>query len=207
MPRVVYMYFSPLVDILGQSLGGFRPWSFLPTTNDSKTEPLSSLCGQIRGVPITLRVQNQMNPCDPDNHTYLLHRIVLCTDNGSLMLTDTHGLVLWIPRMHVARRKDGVLDLYGSDSLLNLSITELVEPLQKRSLKTVFTHLWPGSIKRALCRFRQTILSGKDDKHLNQYQLTACRVWQDIGQQLGSAQIISPQDPQPLALADLQALA
>ena len=197
----------PLVDILGQSLGGFRPWSFLPTTNCSKTEPLSSLCGQIGGVFITLRVQNQMDPCDPDNSTQLLHRIVLCTNNGSLTLTDTHGLVLWTPRMHVARRKDGVLDLYGSDSLLNLPITELVEPLQKRSLKTVFTHLWPESIERALCRLRQTILSGKDDKHLDQYQLTACRVWQDIGQQLGPAQIISPQDPQPLALADIQALA
>ena len=194
----------PLVDILGQSLGGFRPWSFLPRTNGSKTEPLSSLCGQIGGVFITLRVQNQINPIDPDNHTYLLHRIVLCTNNGSLMLTDTHGLVLWTPRMHVTRRKDGVLDLFGSDPLLDLPTLELVEPLQKRSLKNVFTDLWTESIKIALCRFRQTIVSGKDDKHLGQYQLTACRVWQDIGQQLGSAQIISFQDPQPLTLADLQ---
>jgi len=197
----------PLVDILGQSLGGFRPWSFSSIPNGSKTEPLTSLCGQIRGVPITLRVQNQINPGDPDNYTYLLHRIVLCTNNGSLMLTESYGLVLWIPRTYIPRRKDGVLDLYGSHPFLNLPAMELVEPFQKRLLKSVFTDLWPEAVKRVLRRFRQIILSGKHDKNLGQYQLTACRVWENIAQQLGPAQIISPQNPQPLALADIQDVA
>ena len=196
----------PFVDILGQSLGGFRPWSFQAAINCSKTEPLTSLCGQIGGVPLTIRVQNQMDPDDPDNSAYFLHRIELCTNNGSLMLTDTHGLVLWNPRMHVSRRKDGVLDIYGSDSNLNLPVTELVQPLEKRPLKTIFNHLWPESIKRTLHRFWQTIVSGERDKYLNQYQLTACRVWQDIGNKLGLPETISSQNVYPLALADVQAL-
>lgn len=196
----------PLVDILGQSLEGLTPWSFQPVTNSSVTGPLTTLCGQIGNIPVTLRVQNQINSKDPDNDTYLLHRIELCTNNGTLMLTDTHGLVLWTPHMHVPRRNDGVLDIDGSDSNLNLPVTELVQPLEKRPLKTIFIHLWPESIKRTLHRFWQTIVSGERDKHLNQYQLTACRVWQDIGNKLGLPETISSQNLHPLALADVQAL-
>lgn len=200
---IIVLY--PLVDILGQFLGGFRHWSFSAATDGSKSMPLTSLCGQIGGVPLTLRVQNQMDPDDPDNSANLLHRIELCTNGGSLILTDTHGPVLWNHCMHVPRRKDGVLDMFGSAPILDLPTTELIEPLKKNSFKTVFTHLWPESIKTALCRFRQKIVSGENDTRSNQYQLTACRVWQDIGQELGPAQIISSKNPQPLVLAGMSA--
>jgi pyochelin biosynthetic protein PchG len=195
---IVVLY--PLIDILGQMLGRFRPWSFSSLTGDLKSTPLTSLSGQIGGVPLTLRVQNQINSNDPDNSSYLLHRIELCTSGGSLILVDTHGPVLWNHYMHVPRRKDGVLDMFGSDSLLDLSTIELLESFRKNSFKTVFTQLWPESIKTALCRFREKIISGTNDAHSNQYQLTACRVWQEIGQKLGPAQIISPENRHPLVL-------
>ncbi|TWH46108.1 Gfo/Idh/MocA family oxidoreductase [Sporomusa sp. KB1] len=194
----------PLVDILGQSLGGFRPWSFLLASNPVSEDPFCSLSGQIRGIPVSLRVQNQINPADPDNHTHLLHRIVLGTNSGSLMLTDTHGFVLWNPRMHVERETDGILALDGSDPFFSLAVTEPVTPIKNITFTSVFNGLWTEGIKRSLRRFRETVLAGKEDQQLAQYQLTACQVWQDIGLQLGPARIIAGQSPNPLGLAGFQ---
>ncbi len=193
----------PLVDILGQALGGFRPWSFLAAPNCSPAEPFCALSGQFKGIPLSLRVQNQINPADPDNHTHLLHRIVIGTDSGSLLLTDSHGLVLWSPRMHMARGEDGVIN-HNDDALFNLPVTELVTPYKEQSFKAVFNSLWPESITCSLRRFRETIIAREDDQRLAQYQLTACQVWQAIGQQLGMARMIAGQAPKPLALADLR---
>ncbi|QDR79904.1 Gfo/Idh/MocA family oxidoreductase [Sporomusa termitida] len=197
----------PLVDILGQSLGGFRPWSFRTEAKPLSESPFCSLSGKIRGIPINLRVQNQVDPSDPDNHTHLLHRIVIGTNNGRLMMTDSHGLVIWSPRMHVARGNERVPGLDGSDHLVDFPVTELVTPFKMQSFKTVYNNLWPESIQQSLRRFRATILSREDDQQLLQYHLTACQVWQDIGQQLGMAQLIKAQPPHPLSLAELQALA
>lgn len=197
----------PLVDILGQSLGGFRPWFFLAASNPSSAAPFCSLSGQIKGIPITLQVQNQLNPVDPDNYTHLLHRIVIGTNSGNLMMTDSQGLVLWSPRMHVARRADGVPDLDSADPLLDLAITELVTPYKHESFRTALASWWPESIKRSLSRFRTAILSRENDKRLAQYQLTACQVWQDISQKIGPVQLITAQAPKPVTLAILQAAA
>ena len=194
----------PLVDILGQSLEGFRPWNFLTAANPGTTDPFSCLHGQLKGIPIHLRVQNQINPADPDNYTHLLHRIVIGTDSGSLMLTDSQGLVLWSPRLYVGHRVNGVLDTEGADPLLDLSTTELVQPFRPASFRQVFANYWPDSISHSLSRFREAILSRENDQALAQYQLTACQVWQDISQKIGPARLIDAQPPKPAALAGIQ---
>lgn len=193
----------PLIDILGQSLGGFRPWSFVLTSNPASAAPFSTLSGQLRGIAVSLSVQNQIDPADPDNHAHLLHRITLGTTSGNLQLTDTHGLVLWNPRMHVKRGKDGILVLDGSEPLFQLPVTEAVAPIEHTTFKSVYSGLWLEGIQRSLSKFRETILTAKDDRQLAQYQLTACQVWQDIGQQLGPARIIAGREPNPLSLAGL----
>lgn len=192
----------PLVDILGQSLGGFRPWAFLPGVNSSSMGmgPFSSLHGRIKGVPIHLQVQNQIDPFDPDNHAHLLHRIVIGTNNGRLMMTDSHGLVLWSPFMYVKRGEEHIL----ANDVSDFPATELVTPFNHQSFKTIFSGLWPESIQTSLRRFRKTILSKEDDQHVSQYYLTACQVWQDIGQKLGTAQLVKSHQPKPLSLKELQ---
>lgn len=195
----------PLIDILGQSLGGLRPWSFLLTSAPATEAPFCTLSGQLRGIPLTLSVQNQIDPADPDNHAHLLHRVALGTTSGNLLLTDTHGLVLWNPRMHVKRGADGVLVLDGTDSLFQLPVTETVAPLEHQTFRDVYNGLWLTGIQRSLSKFREAILAAQDDRQLAQYQLTACQVWQDIGQRIGPARIIAGREPNPLTLAGLQA--
>lgn len=193
----------PLLDILGRFLGGFRPWSFQCERDCFKKKSLVSICGYISGVPLTMRVQNQIDPDDPDNSACFLHRIELCTNSGSLILTDTHGAVLWNPRMYVPFDKNGVLDMYGTDSDLDLSITELVRPFDSIPINAIFNTLWPESIQRTLQRFWQSSVSERCDPQLNQYLLTLCKVWQDIGREIGPPEIISTEKIRPLRLDDL----
>ncbi|MBW6409611.1 Gfo/Idh/MocA family oxidoreductase [Clostridium weizhouense] len=193
----------PLVDILGKALGGFRPWSFKLDNDNSEKNPFSSLSGEVNGIPINLRVMNQMNTTDPDNHTHLLHRIVIETTIGSVILTDSNGIVLWNPTMYVPQNEDGVLDLYGENEFLDFQVTELLLPIEKRSYRDVYNNLWPEGIAAMLEEFRDKILNLKTDNQLAQYELVACQVWKDIGEKLGPAKIIKGKNLYPVFLKDL----
>lgn len=194
----------PLLDILGRLLGGFRPWSFQCDRNCLNKKTLVLICGHISGVPLTMRVQNQIDPDTPDNSAFFLHRIELCTNSGSLILTDTHGAVLWNPRMYVPINKDGVLEMFSADSNSDLSITELVRSFDSKPMDAIFNTLWPESIELTLQQFRQSLVSEKRDPNLNQYLLTLCKVWQDIGREIGPPEIISSERVRPLSLDNIQ---
>lgn len=191
----------PLVDILGKALGGFRPWSFQLLSPPQEGQ-FCSFSGQIRGIPLFLRVQNQINPKDPDNHMHVMHRITIGTNSGNLQLTDTHGLVLWNPKMHVERTSDGVMALSGMEPFFKLKVSELISPDKNATYQQVFSEIWTASVGHSLCRFRDKILAKKKDQAYVQYQLTACQVWQDIAKLLGHAQHITGQNPKPLGLTD-----
>ncbi|GAB3934995.1 hypothetical protein GCM10027614_09000 [Micromonospora vulcania] len=95
-----------LLDILGQALGGVRPWGLAPPVElpeqvrrlSRVDVPFRSIDGVLAGVPLTLRVQNQMDPADPDNYAHLLHRVTIGTEAGNLTLVGTHGPTVWSPR-------------------------------------------------------------------------------------------------------------
>lgn len=75
----------PMVDLLGRALGAMRPWTFGdPQPADTRVaavsrsaDPFRSAPATIAGVPVSLRVQNQLDPTDRDNHSLLMHRIAL----------------------------------------------------------------------------------------------------------------------------------
>ena len=187
----------PLVDILGRVLGGLRPWTFSALLDAGADDPLTSLTGRLGGVPLRLGIQNTIAPEDPDNSGLLLHRIVLCTENGTLMLPETHGPVLWSPRLYVERDKNGVLDMFGASSYLDLPATEMLCPFKERAYGDVLGEVWTDAIKRALLRFKSEMALGVDAMRHGQYCLTACRVWQELGQRLGLTRTVGVRPPTP----------
>lgn len=189
----------PLVDMLGQALGALRPWSFALQPASGYGGPFTCIDGRIGGVPLTLRVQNQLDPADPDNHTQLLHRIALGTSGGTLTLSDTHGHVLWHPRMHLERRDDGVLDLTAEDAATALPVGSLLGPAETPTFGAVFRELWPRAIARALLRMHAAIGSDSGEAALNQYTLASCKAWQELGALLGPTRPIAASTPHPLA--------
>ncbi|MGA5560608.1 Gfo/Idh/MocA family oxidoreductase [Streptomyces platensis] len=195
----------PLVDILGQAMGTLRPWRFAdlaPLPAEIGPQPFRSLHGVFAGVPLTLRVQNQLDPSDRDNHALHWHRISLGTEGGVLTLADTHGPVLWSPRLHIGRDADRrfVLDGPGTGRL-GLGTTAVVG--NTGTFRTVFSDLWPEAIGSALDGLREAVEQGGDALRTGQYELAVCRIWTDLAARLGPPEIVRPAAPRPLAVSDV----
>ncbi|AWL41535.1 MULTISPECIES: Gfo/Idh/MocA family oxidoreductase [unclassified Streptomyces] len=195
----------PLVDILGQALGTLRPWRFAdpaPLPAGGGQQPFRSLHGVFAGVPLTLRVHHQLDPSDRDNHALHWHRISLGTEGGVLTLADTHGPVLWSPRLHIGRDDDRrfVLDGPGTGHL-GLGTTAVVG--ETGTFRTVFSDLWPEAVGRALDGLREAAGRGEDALRAGQYELAVCRIWTDLAARLGPPEIVRPGTPRPLAVSDV----
>ncbi|GAA4975495.1 Gfo/Idh/MocA family oxidoreductase [Streptomyces hyderabadensis] len=195
----------PLVDILGRALGTLRPWRFAdpaPLPAEIGPQPFRSLHGMLAGVPLTLRVHHQLDPSDRDNHALHWHRISLGTEGGVLTLADTHGPVLWSPRLHVGRDADRrfVLDGPGTGRL-GLGTTAVVGTTG--TFRTVFSDLWPQAVGGALDGLRDAVEQDGDALRAGQYDLAVCRIWTDLAARLGPPEIVRPATPRPLALSDV----
>ncbi|WP_446047078.1 Gfo/Idh/MocA family oxidoreductase [Streptomyces olivaceus] len=195
----------PLVDILGQALGTLRPWRFAdpaPLPDAVGPQPFRSLQGVFAGVPLTLRVHHQLDPSDRDNHALHWHRISLGTEGGVLTLADTHGPVLWSPRLHIGRDADRrfVLDGPGTGRL-GLATTSVVG--ETVPFRTVFSDLWPEAVGSALDGLREAAEQGGDALRAGQYDLAVCRIWTYLAARLGPPEIVRPATPRPLAVSDM----
>ncbi|HEX5494385.1 MAG TPA: Gfo/Idh/MocA family oxidoreductase [Mycobacteriales bacterium] len=202
----------PAVDILGRALGGLRPWAFADPEPPSPrvaaladaAMPFRGVAGVLAGVPVTLRVQNQIHPDDPDNHAHLLHRVTLGAEGGVLTLADAHGPVLWHPRLHVRRDTDRRPVLTGpSADRLDLPSAVVLGAAEPRSFRRMFTEAWPDGVGRALRAFGETVRGEVRSQGEEQYQLTTSAVWLELTTRLGRPDLIRPAEPRPLSVADL----
>lgn len=190
----------PLIDVLAAALGGVRPWAWQDVHGDG---PLRSVTGTFGGAPITLRVQNQLDPLDRDNHALLWHRIALGTSAGVLTLADTHGPVLWSPRWHAERDEHHRLVLDGSFSLpQSTTILPGSEPI---SMREVMATWWPEAVAHSL----EGLLEGVGGDPLKQAQLdlTTARIWNDLTTRLGPPERITATAPPTVQLSPPEGLA
>jgi pyochelin biosynthetic protein PchG len=195
----------PLFDILGQMLGQLRPWELraLPAMADG-APVFRSLEGSLAGLPFTLRVQNQIDPSDPDAHLHLLHRITLGTDGGTLTLVDSHGPVLFQPAMHLPAALRESFDLAGAlPPHLDFASTFELGPQAAPSFRDIFGAIWPDGVRASLRDWHAAIVAGDDPRKLGQYQLALCRVWQDATAALGYPDMLRQSPPRPLDGATL----
>ncbi|MDG4800824.1 Gfo/Idh/MocA family oxidoreductase [Micromonospora sp. WMMD980] len=212
-----------LLDILGQALGGVRPWGLAaPAELPEQVRRLSpvdvpfrSVDGVLAGVPLTLRVQNQMDPADPDNYAHLLHRVTIGTEAGNLTLLGTHGPTVWSPRpdfpQQVQDRGIGRPHFAGSggdepDHLDVPSAQPLDEPTAP-SYRDVFERVWPAGVGHALGELHRAAQAGEKPVRHGQYHLTLCRLWQDVTARLGPPELLHSTPPRMLLPADVAELA
>ncbi|MGW0199154.1 Gfo/Idh/MocA family oxidoreductase [Nonomuraea sp. NPDC003201] len=187
-----------LFDILGRALGALRPWTFTATAPGT---PFTCLTGTVGGVPLTLRVQNQIAPNDPDAHLHLLHRVTVGTEGGSLTLVNTHGPLVWSPRMYVGRDADDRFDT-GADHLRLPSATT-IGPAHAPTFHDIVTSVWPDGVRRALSELRQDVEEGRDPLRQGQYHLTLSRLWLDATAAIGRPELLVQTAPRPLSAAEL----
>ncbi|MEV6983675.1 Gfo/Idh/MocA family oxidoreductase [Sphaerisporangium sp. NPDC051017] len=190
----------PMVDILGRAVGSLRPWRFAAPAavpEELGSQPFRVLQGLLGGVPLTLRVHHQMDPADRDNHALHWHRVSLGTEGGVLTLADTHGPLLWSPRLHVGRDADHrfVLDGPRTGDLDHATTTVAGHT---GTFRDVFAQMWPRAIGRALDGLRDAVTEGGDTLRAAQYDLAVCRIWSDLAARLGPPEIVRPPAPRPL---------
>jgi thiazolinyl imide reductase len=197
----------PLADILGRALGSLRPWRFAdpaPLPGGFGPQPFRTVQGVLGGIPLTLRVHHQMDPADRDNHALHWHRISIGTEGGVLTLADTHGPVLWSPRLHAERDTDHrfVLDGPGTGSFA-LPTTSVIGGTVP--FRDVFDRLWPEAVGRALDAMRDAIHRPPEsgDGGAAQYDLAVCRVWSELAARLGPPEVVRPPKPRPLPVDQL----
>ncbi|GAA2801140.1 hypothetical protein GCM10010441_27500 [Kitasatospora paracochleata] len=192
----------PLVHLLGDALGGVRPWRLDPA--GGQDAPFTVLAGEVSGVPLTLRVHNQVDPADPDNHIHLLHRVTIGTDGGALTLTDTHGPVTWIPRLHIPDAVKHRFDMTGPGTgHLGEPSTVVLGPAQPPAYRRILGELWPAAIGADLLAQRAAILGLPGAERPEQYHLALCRLWQDVTAAAGYPSLRPAQTHRPLPVAEL----
>jgi pyochelin biosynthesis protein PchG len=206
-----------LLDILGAALGGVRPWALgAPSTPPPHVSsataldvPFRSIDGIIAGVPLTLRVQNQMDPADPDNYAHLMHRVSIGTEAGNLTLVGTHGPVVWSARPDFPRE---VTDPSADPHFAAARFTDpdsvtLLGPTGAPSFDELFATVWPAGVGHALRTLKHAVETGEDPLRRGQYHLTLCQLWQDLTQRLGPPELLTAQPPRMLTGEDIAGLA
>lgn len=173
-----------LFDILYEALGGIRPWSF--PTPAAPGRPLSTLDGTFAGTPVTLRVQNELDPAERDNGGHIAHRITLGTEAGNLLLAATNGPVLWSPRLHMpAQYADAVSVAECAAAELDLPSSTVLGPPHAPSHRQAIGEDWPQAAARALYGLRTAILTGADPLPAGQRHLTLSRLVAEATARLG----------------------
>lgn len=210
---------QPFLEILSDAMGGLRPWAFDdPSPRSARLDavahlknPLTTVHGVIKGIPLALRVHNELHPADRDNHALLWHRIALGSDAGVLELADTHGPVLWSPQIHSERTADANLILEpaqlravsGAESERLDLLSTTVAGAPASTIGEIFTDLWPDAIDSALMAMAGAVDQGLDVLRAGQSTLTAATAWADLGRRLGGANSIRPPRPPVLTAAAL----
>jgi pyochelin biosynthesis protein PchG len=192
---------GPVLEIIAGAFGRPRPWRFEAPQHAG---PYTSLVGEIAGVPLTLRVQNELHPGNRDSFAHILGRLTLGAEGGSLLLGEMHGPVLWCPRAHMPPEVDSAVTLAGvEDPALDLPAGRVLFGACAPSVRQVVEELWPAATARVLGEVRSAILTGAQDPARGQLQLALCRLTADVASALGRPYLLD--DPAP-ATAEADAI-
>ncbi|MFC3452576.1 Gfo/Idh/MocA family oxidoreductase [Amycolatopsis speibonae] len=185
----------PLVHILGQALGSVRPWRFAAA---GKSGPFSLVTGEVGGVPVTLRVQNEIATEDSDNHMHLLTRATLGFEGGGLALHDAHGPVSWTPRLHIPHSVRGSFDFSAPDAVhLSGPCTAFLDETPP-SYRDFLAEVLPSAIGRNLLALREAVLDPASASRPERYHLALCRMWQDFTAALDYATLLDASAHRPV---------
>ena len=190
----------PMIRILAEALPTIRPWKISNVIKDN--EPFQVVSGILGNIPITLRVHNEIDPKDPDNHLHLLHCLTIGVEGGRLSLIDTHGPLVWHPRLHVAYSHNLFNDLLtAAPAHLAEENTQMLGSADSMSYKEIFMKQWPSAIGRELLAIREMI-QGNDNKGATsaQQELLCAELWHYLTDALGYAVLRSNCKHQPLSV-------
>ncbi|MFC9249796.1 Gfo/Idh/MocA family oxidoreductase [Amycolatopsis thailandensis] len=185
----------PLLHLLGEALGSVRPWRFAVAGTSG---PFTLVTGEVGGVQVTLRVQNEIAPNDPDNHTHLLTRATLGFEGGGLALHDAHGPVSWTPRLHIPDSVRGSFDFTAPDAGHLSGPSTAFLAVAPPSYRDFLAEVLPSAIGRDLLALREAVLDPMNAPRPEPFHLALCRMWQDLTAELGYATLLDDPEHRPV---------
>jgi thiazolinyl imide reductase len=196
-----------LLDIIGMCLGRLRPVTLQPLADNRSGTPFVIVKALFSDVPVMLRVQNQLDPADPDGFSQFLHQITIAFEQGSLSLVDTHGPVVWIPKPQYPQevRFDDASPRFMLGPMATPRVV-IVGSANAPSYDEAFRILWPNGIQRALLKLRTAIRTREDGSPTAQYQLMICEVWRDVLAQIGPPDLVRGRSPSTLSAETLSTM-
>lgn len=183
----------PLIQILGEVLPSLRPWQNIGVINT--ITPFQTLVARIKDVEVTFRAHNEVDKNDGDGDLHLLHQMTIGFPAGRLMLVDTHGPVLWLPKIH-----------FPETNLIPANLGKATGPseaimfgsamFEKNAVKLydhdtvhrdVFTKIWIEAIKEDIKKVLPEIGKNNPDWKRQQFpqKLLYCQQWHELMSGLG----------------------
>lgn len=188
-----------LLDVLAGALRGLRPFACAAAPVPDPVAALSTGPSPLRcvqaaaaGVPLTLRVQNQLHESDPESHMYIPARITLGFPAGVLTLVDLHGPVLWAARP----------DTRGTGG----PGTGPIGPAEAPGFADAARTVWPAGVRRSVAELREDVRTGADPMRDGRRHLAVASAWQQLYETLGYPDALTGDLPEPLTAADVAAL-
>lgn len=196
----------PMAHLLSLALPFIRPWTF--DTAVRNRGPFHLLTGMVGNIPIVMRIHNEVDPSEPDNYLHLLHRLTIGSEGGSLSLTDTHGPVVWHPRLHVPMDMHLIanLEVAGPEHLLERS-TEPLGQANSATYMDILTKQWPRAIADDLLMTRENILGDGSKDIRAQQELLCATYWQEMTSALGYPELRAGRGHQPIPVTVLRSAA
>ena len=191
-----------MLDIIGRIADGFTPWRV--EEQGARSDVFTCLSASFRGIPVSLRVVNKMDPFNPDDFVHVGHRVTVFTAAGSLVLPETDGKIVWHPNVSSPRGPEGVLEIDADE---RLSLTVLHEELTVEAdvmRRSLFEVVWPNAVAEFLDEAHHQLTHPEGRAREAEYTLTLCSVWAEAGKLLGPTQELrSHMSAHPLSLAQI----
>ena len=144
-----------------------------------------------------------MDPSDPENSVLLFHKISLYTECGNLTMIGTNSDIMWEPRIRKYIAADGGFHLEADDEYLDLPVYEEIHNDEGKCFREMFSDTWPDSIKLFLEDFYRDFYLGKKMDSNAQFLISVCQAWKDLGNSIGSANIIHAYTTKPIKISEI----
>lgn len=178
----------PLIDILSQIFHTMKPWSINFVNRESG--PFHVATGKISDIPVIYQINNEIDPDDPDNYMHLLQKITIGTEGGHLALEDTHGPVIWYPRLHVpVSMYNDKGHLVNYPVHLNENVCDFLYDEPDSFIRTL-REKWPDAIAEDLLKVASMIRGECNSLPSFQKELTVSTLWHDLTQKVGFADLV-----------------
>ena len=138
-----------------------------------------------------------------ENSVLLFHKISLYTECGNLTMIGTNSDIMWEPRIRKYIAADGGFHLEADDEYLDLPVYEEMHNDEGKCFREMFSDTWPDSIKLFLEDFYRDFYLGKKMDSNAQFLISVCQAWKDLGNSIGSANIIHAYTTKPIKISEI----